>query len=397
MGKNLKINCATCDARNVREEYLQAYDSIKINCANILATPESQALMSKYKVAMNCADVLVVGSDVKVKTINGKAKIGAGDTAVESCYYIVNGMLEIEAGAEAVLEKCRGIRVNGMVQYPQSMVGKLGMMEVNGKVVCYPDEAVLLKKEAVIDRVFVLRAREKLYWAAKRLILVDPKLDGEALAKKGARFSAPEAIIAESKVESLIDLIDEKTEIIIVPDGTAVVNDDLELDETTLMRYGTKLYVLGDVTVEGNAAEAVARLEYLNIQGDVVTAANVREELLKKADVVDGDVHVYYGKVFRGMPVMKVDQAVLELEADGATLVDCAVVKIASEVSPALIREKLHIVNCAAVECSPEQQAAVSSICENVSVIGNVDDVEGLDEEEADENTVKINAANYVM
>lgn len=398
MGKNLKINCATCDVRNVQEDFLAAYDSIKINCADILATPESQKLMSRYNVKMNCADVLVVGNDVKVKTINGKARIGAGDAAMESCYYIVNGMLEIEAGAEAVLAKCQGIRVNGMVLYPQSMAGMLGMMEVNGKAACYPDEAVLLKKEAVIDRVFALRAKEKLYWAAKRLIMVDPKLDPEALVKKGARFSAPEAIIAESKVEDLIDLIDERTEIVIVPDGTAVLNDDVELDETTLQRYGKKLYILGDVTAEGNAAGAVEQLEYLNIRGDVVTAANVKGSLLKKAEEIAGDIQVYYGKVLRDVPELKVSADMLDMEEDGVTAVDCAIVKIDPEVPAALIREKLHILDCAVVECSPEQRGAVSLVCENVPVIGNLEDYrEHLEDDEEDENTVKINAANYVM
>ena len=394
MGKNLKINCATCDVRNVREAYLQAYDSVRINCASILATPESQALMGKYNVMMNCADVLVVGSDVKVKTINGKARIGAEETAMEPCYYIVNGMLEIEAGAEAVLEKCLGIRVNGMVLYPQSLAGRLGMMEVNGKVECYPDEAVLLKKDAVIDRVFVLRAKEKLYWAAKRLIMVDPRLDGEALAKKGVKFSAPEAIIAESKVESLIDLIDEKAEIVIVPDGTVVVNDDLELNKAALERYGRKLYVLGDVTAEQGAAEAVEPLEYLNVRGDVTTAANVMEALLAKTESIGGELHVYQGKVFRNVPEMKVSTDLLELEAEGVTLVECACVRIDPQVTAPLIREKLRILECAAVECTPEQRAAVSLVSQNVPFIGNLEDEE---KEEEDENTVKINAANYVM
>lgn len=394
MGKNLKINCATCDTRNVREDFLQAYDSIKINCANILATPESQALMSRYAVAMNCAEVLVVDTDVKVKTINGKARIGAGDSAMEKCYYIVNGMLEIEPGSEQVLQKCQGIRVNGMVQYPKSMAGILGMMEVNGKAVCYPDEAVLLKKDAVIDRFFSLRARERLYWASKRLIMVDGKLDAQALVKKGTRFSAPEAIIAESKVENLIDLIDEKTEIVIVPDGTAVMNDDVELDETTLQRYGRKLYILGDVTAERTAAGIVEQLEYLNIRGDVITTENVKAKLLEKAEAIEGDIQVYYGKVVRDVPAITVTADLLTMEDAGITLVDCAIVKIAMEVSPELIREKLHILSCAAVECTPEQLAAARFVSENVPVIGGPEEDSGDKDEK---NTVKINAANYVM
>ena len=35
----------------------------------------------------------------------------------------------------------------------------------------------------------------------------------------------------------------------IVPDGTAVVRDDVTLDQGTLRRHGSKLYVIGDVTV----------------------------------------------------------------------------------------------------------------------------------------------------
>lgn len=398
MGKKLKINCATCDARNVREEVLAAYDSVDINCASILATPESQALMSRYTVKMNCADVLVVNSDVKLKTINGKAQIKATDVPGEPFYYVVNGKLEIEPGTQAVMEKCLGLKVNGMVQYPRSMAAFLGKMDVNGKTVCYPDEAIVLKPHAVIDRVFALRAKENLYWSEKRLIMVDPKLDPDTLAKKGARFSAPEAIIAESKVEGLIDLIDEKTEIIIVPDGTAVVNDDVVLDDTTLQRYGSKLYILGDVTIEQNAAKAVEQLEYLNVRGDVVTAASLKGKLLEKVESIEGKVHIYYGKVFRDTPELEIDADLLALEEDGITVVHCALVKIDPEVPGKLIREKLHILDCAAVECTKEQRAAVSSVCENVPVIGDLKDYsEHLDEDEDDAETVKINAANYVM
>lgn len=81
--------------------------------------------------------------------------------------------------------------------------------------------------------------------------MVDPELDAEKLRAKGVTFSTKEVIISESKVESFIDLIDEKAEIIIVPDGTVVVLDDLDLDDAALRKYGKKLYVIGDVTIPG--------------------------------------------------------------------------------------------------------------------------------------------------
>lgn len=393
MGKKLKINCATCDVRNLREEVLQAYDSVSINCTSILATPESKALMSRYSVQMNCADVLVVGSEVKVKTINGKAQIKASDAAGEPFYYVVNGMLEIEPGTEKFMEKCVGLKVNGMVLYPESMAGHLGMMDVNGKSVSYPDEAIVLKNNAVVDRAFALRAKNRLYWSAKRMILVDAKLDGAVLEQKGARFAAAEAIIAESLVESLIGLIDERTQIVIVPDGTAVIMDDITLDDTCLERYGRKMYVAGDVSVEENCAGAVKELEYLYVEGDMEVAANVKKAVLEKTEFIDGELKVYYGTVLRNMSQVNVTAKLLELENDGVSIVDCAVVKLNADVSGEMIRKMLRLQDCDVVECSGAQYASVMAVSENVGVI----QTDMREEPEEDRDVVKINTANYVM
>lgn len=93
------------------------------------------------------------------------------------------------------------------------------------------------KRNAVIDKLFALRAKSSLYCSGRLMIMVDPELDADTLKTKGVTFSTNEAIISQSKVESLIDMIDERAEIIIVPGGTPVVLDDITLDEDTLHRY----------------------------------------------------------------------------------------------------------------------------------------------------------------
>ena len=52
----------------------------------------------------------------------------------------------------------------------------------------------------------------------------------------------------------MLGLIDERAELTIVPDGTAVVLDDITLDAAALHRHGKRLYVIGDVTVPENAS-----------------------------------------------------------------------------------------------------------------------------------------------
>ena len=61
----------------------------------------------------------------------------------------------------------------------------------------------------------------------KRLIAVDSDLDGAALAAKGVRFSTQEAYLSESLAEDLAPLFDADTRLVILPDGTAVEQDDL--------------------------------------------------------------------------------------------------------------------------------------------------------------------------
>lgn len=115
------------------------------------------------------------------------------------------------------------------------------------------------------------------------------ELDADALKAKGMTFSTKEAIISQSKVESLIDIIDERAEIIIVPDGTAVVLDDITLDEDTLRRYGKQLYVIGDVTVPEDA-DALDELKYLNIRGDAKVPQDLKEKLVAVITEISGEV-----------------------------------------------------------------------------------------------------------
>ena len=38
MAKKLMINCATCDARNLREENYAHYEQITLNCATVMTS-----------------------------------------------------------------------------------------------------------------------------------------------------------------------------------------------------------------------------------------------------------------------------------------------------------------------------------------------------------------------
>ena len=380
MAKKLLINCATCDARNALEENYAHYEQITVNCATVLTSPSAKAMMNKLPFTLNCANVLEIDGTVDFRTINGSGEIKSGDAVSASKYYmVVNGALTIGPDTQEQLAQCVGMTINGSLTCPESIYATLTGVNVNGSTTCYPDGAIVLKRNAVIDKLFVLRAKNNLYWSGRRMIMVDPELDATKLKTKGATFSTKEVILSQSKVEELIDLIDEKAEIIIVPDGTSVVLDDITLDADTLRRYGKQLYVIGDVTVTEDA-DILDELTYLNIRGDVKVPQELKEKLLAVLTEISGEVKIAKpkGATLEDKPFVKITKWMLEQQPMGIDVCDCAIVKIADDIPKELIVERLHIEDCGVVRCCEELEDAVTMICTDCGAVGSAEGEDGM-------------------
>ena len=144
--------------------------------------------------------------------------------------------------------------------------------------------------------------------------------------------------MAEALAESAVPLFDEKTDIEVLPDGCAYVDDDSLLDDTLVRRYGGKLY-----TVEVSAA-------------------------------------------------------MLEDAEDGISVMDCAEVVFAGDITPALLKEKLvSLTDCACVNCTEQQRPVIEAIAQDVAHISCGGEEEESEEAELDGDTVSINAVSYTL
>ncbi len=367
--KNKIINAAVCDAREVTEESLAGFDHITINASVVIVGKRSRELLNRYPVTMNAAGVLEIpeGQDIAVKTISGKAEIGPGADGT-GVFLVVNGKLLIADGSAEAVKSYYRIVVNGKVQMPKSMEGCFANLEVKGKTVYYPDGAGILKADTEIDGLFLKRATKTLYYSPGNLFFLDTGIDMEALIQKGLRFAARRIIVAESLLDRLISQFDEEAEIVRVPDGTALIDGDLELKPKTIQKYGSKLLVTGDVAVFD--AEALSSLEYLYTDGTVRITKEL-EEAFEEIESVYDTLKVIDPEqgLLSDRPMLKVGAAVLKKYPHGVRIEDCAKVTLSEELSPEDIMEKLKISDCAVVVCSKGQEEAVNLIAEDVAMI----------------------------
>jgi len=269
------------------------------------------------------------------------------------------------------LRQYEALVVNGKATCPASLAALFTeAATVNGKLVIYPDEAVVLSGRSVkLDRAFLLRAQERLYWNERLFVAVDPKLDAAALAAKGCRFAAPKAVLAESLAETLAPLFTEDTELVILPDGTAVVDDDLDLTAAALRRYGTKLYVLGDVTVAADCIAALGKLEFFHASGTVTLPQEAEETFCAIPDLAYDELRVLSGHLFSGLPKLTLTPDLLAQYPEGIACVDCAMVRLDPALLPDEIAKHCQFDGCALVQCTEVQQNAVAAVSRNVAKI----------------------------
>lgn len=403
--KNYLLNCDVCDTRRIREEDYSGYEKMMINADVVVVSAASKSILNRLPVTMNqdCTIEVADDVDVELKTVNGSYEI-TGTTAVsEHTLLIVNGSLSIHPGTEETLAKYEKIHVNGSVRCPKSLEGYLTKLSANGSVSMYPDDCVVLDSTFILDKYFPLRAKAgKKYYAENKVVVQDKSVDLEKLVQKKVQFVTGQLIIPEEMVEAGAELFDEKVDFEVVPAGMALHYGDAVLNEQLLEEEGNSLCVYGKLIVpEDCDLEALAEsVKNIVVKGNVVLKKGQKESF-KKVNAKYGQLEFRWeGRIIENKPSARVDKALLECSPEKVLVRNAAIIKIASDVPPALILDRLVIENCAKVACSEEQESAVAAISVNVAKIGESggEEFSGMMGGMKDLLSTKmINADHYIM
>lgn len=357
--KTLQINCDTCDVRGITKEILDAYKGIKINTDSLINSKASMKLMADYNVDIHADNIISLpeGQTVATKAVNGSCHI-TKNMFSEPTYLTVNGYVDIDADAFDGAHQLLGISVNGVISYPDSMSSSLPPMSVNGVTETYPGDCVRLSTTAIIDRLFVLRARASKYFSRKRVLMLDTSADIAKLVEKKIEFLTKKAYIAGSLLEDAVNLFDESVDITEVADGTVYLPDCDAITADTLRRHGGKLLLFGDVKLTGLSAEELAMLENLYVSGTVYADEAAAERLTAIGLSSETKVFLLRGDLIADKGDFLLTKGQLA-ESRALIVSGCGRVELDTDITSEEIREKLTLCNCGVIICTPQQRAAV--------------------------------------
>ena len=372
--KNYLLNCDVCDTRKMKEEDYSGYEKMMINTDLVIVSPSSKSILNRLPLTLNhdCTMEFEDDAEIKVQAINGSYEI-TGTTAVhEHTLLSVNGDLTIYPGTEESLQKYERIHVNGSVTCPKSLEGCLTKLSANGSVSVYPDDCVILDDTFIVDKYFPLRAREgRKYYVKDMVIVQDKSAHMEKLVQKNVQFITRQLIVPEEMAEACVELFDEKAEFTVTPAGMTLHYGDAVLNEQLVEKDGDCIYVYGNLTIPDNAnlralSDSITKL---TVKGNVTLKKNQAEDFKKLNAEYSELTFKWEGRLIENKISVKIDKTLLESSPDKVLVRSTAAAKIAPDITPELILDRLVIENCAKVYCSEEQESAVAAVSQNIAAI----------------------------
>jgi len=286
--------------------------------------------------------------------------------------------------------------------YPSGLQNQLPPLKVNGSSDSYPSDAICLKSKLVLDKAFIIKAKEAKYYVRNKVIIADEALELSTLVKKGTSFITRRALIAEALLEDAVMLFEDETDIKVIPEGYNYVPGG-KLDDLMVSKNGNRLYVDGDLIITSDCENALDKLEGIRVNGSIMIAAKLRDKL-QELDAEYNEIVNIKGNIIADKGILSISKQTLLSHNDGVTIIDCGMVKLDKDITPSEIEEKLQFIGCGVVSCHPDQRGVIELVSEDVGHISDKDlgGLELMDDEEDEsklyqKDTQVINAATYTM
>lgn len=271
MKKTIYSDIICLDARNLTEEAAAQIESIN-DVMLMLISEQSAPLLSRIKLS-DVTVTLLSKNDTKLLCTNGQHTYTAGSTQ-KNIFLLVNGQLRFDptVTAEEIESAIVGGIVNGQAIGSATQISALtgAGVQINGKVVVYPDGARLRSGNTAITMQECMMIPENAKLHILRRVMLEEGC-AEILHKRAIKISCQNQIfVSNSDIALMASIYDgDPSSCIVVPDGYQLVPRGLTITRQNAITLQGQSFVYGTVYIHQVNHAHLSRLESLHVTGKV--------------------------------------------------------------------------------------------------------------------------------
>ncbi|GHU96852.1 hypothetical protein FACS189483_01020 [Spirochaetia bacterium] len=259
--KTLQVNCGLALLFKDRENVLDQYEKIHINCGTLIASSEIHKKLLEKGASINMGTAHIHDITGEVVQLNTNTIID-GRTSYKDLFVFATEDLIIRGKGAESFRDAEGVIITGTLYYPESS-DMACLAKVKGEMRSYPDDAQLVLGSRTLEAALSgAEAGKKHIWISGELTALDEKLIARA-RQENFTFTADSLIIYAGPNETYGDLFVSPRRTL-VPDGYEFSGS---IRSAELVLYGPRVYVQGDLDFEEKDAGILAEMESIIVKG----------------------------------------------------------------------------------------------------------------------------------
>ena len=267
--KTLNVNCGAAIVLEIRDEFLENYDSVMINCGSFFGSNKAYAALMAKGAKVNSGRSVIREINGEIVHLSGGTNI-TDDMDFSGKYVICEGNLIVKGDGGQAFANADGVHVTGALYYPEGR-GAAFLSKVAGRSIAYPQDAQLVIDDVKFGEMLqsVMEGTAHV-WVHGEIEAMDESALARAV-EKGLKFTCKTLFTMESLNEKYGGMFHAE-EYILVPDGHEVAPGiTLRAGEAEL--YGPCIFVKGDLLLNKKDTACLGELKSIIVTGKATLPA----------------------------------------------------------------------------------------------------------------------------
>jgi hypothetical protein len=340
------------------------------NVGTVLYSRETAGLVTRLNIG-NLAETLEISPEVQVLTDSVVFHHGyfEGQQAPLDLFVAGHVLIEPDVATEEIEQGLGELSVAGPLICPEHLIGAVQAKarHVGGPTMAYPPAGHVTIGKLVLDEAVLQSLDDDSHLVVVGVLRLPDVLPNDLLKQKIASLRVAGGIRChEENLRVVMDrLVDKTVKVKTIPAGFVLVERSLLLDGIMLESLPSKkLYCTSQVQIAADVdpASLDESLEKIVSTNMIVCPMALKSVLARKCSLLDTRVVFYEGELWLIDGADTLSPSRFDYLEGQATLVVLGSLKIAPEVDPQVLADRLGKVhNLGVVHCTPQQRGAIQA------------------------------------